>query len=299
MSIFDSLTDLLRDPPPEFAFEISAAGIAMSRTRHPAAVQFAGLPAGALHPSPVRENVVDPAAFRDAVRKLASTGGGRGRRAAALILPDNAVRLAVMEFDNLPEKEEDRRGLIRFRLRKSIPFDIDAAALSYHVLGKKRILAAITPAETIAHYEAPFRAVGLNPGLITVSSLAMLEILPATGTLLVAHRSAAALTVLALHNGELTLARSLELSEDAADPLEEVSSDLYPTLAFVEDSSGIRPEKILLAGFGDDTPVALTRLSVELEVPVESIPAQYPGLAGYLKSLSPELTPRLAQRVAA
>ena len=122
--------DILRDPPPEFAFEIAADGIAMSRTRGPASLQFMPLPPGCLSPSPVKENILDPVAFAETVGKLVPPGGGRGRRGAALILPDNSVRIAVLDFDNLPDKEEERRPLIRFRLRKSVPFDVDDAALS-------------------------------------------------------------------------------------------------------------------------------------------------------------------------
>ena len=58
---------------------------------------------------------MDLSAFTAAVRKLVPASGGR--RTAALILPDNAMRLAVLEFDNLPEKEEERMALVRFRLK--------------------------------------------------------------------------------------------------------------------------------------------------------------------------------------
>src|ERR1700679_1417688 len=116
-SIQSLLPSLLMDPPPEFAFEISASGIAMSRTRPPAAVQYAALAEGVLEPSPIKENIADLPAFTAAVRKLVPASGGR--RSAALILPDNAMRLAVLEFDNLPKKEEERMSLVRFRLKKT------------------------------------------------------------------------------------------------------------------------------------------------------------------------------------
>ena len=61
-----------KDPPPEFAFEIASDGIAMSRTRPPAAVQHVALPPGVIVPSPVKENVLDPAAFAAAVRQTGS-----------------------------------------------------------------------------------------------------------------------------------------------------------------------------------------------------------------------------------
>src|SRR5438552_4106600 len=71
----------------------------------------------------------------------------------------------------------------------------------------------IAPAGIVARYEDPCRTVGLHPGLVTVSSLAMLELLPATGSLLMAHRSPGIITVIALDNGIVTIARSLELPE--------------------------------------------------------------------------------------
>ncbi|MES1258590.1 MAG: hypothetical protein ABUS51_09170 [Acidobacteriota bacterium] len=294
MSVLGKIKTLLQDPPPEFVFEIAADGVVMSRTRPPATPQRVALPAGILVPSPVKDNVQDMAAFSEAVAKLIPPSAARGRRTAALILPDNSLRLAVVDFETLPDKEEERLALIKFRLRKTLPFDIDAAALSYFVQGAKKVVAAVAPVEIVARYEAPFRAAGLQPGLVTSSSLAMLELVPAKGSLLVAHLSPGALTVLALNNGVLTIARSLELAPHTSDPLEEISADLYPTLVYIEDQTGVRPEKVLLAGFGEASRAAATRLAVELEIPVESLEEPHPGLAGYLSSLA-----RGTQRAAA
>jgi type IV pilus assembly protein PilM len=278
MSPFAKIMALLQDPPPEFAFEIAADGITMSRTRPPAALQHAAFAPGVLEPSPVKENVLDPAAFSAAIRKLIPAG--KGRRGAALILPDNAVRIAVLDFDTLPEKEDERRSLINFRLRKSVPFDIDEAALSYFPQNSKSVVVTLAPAEIIAHYEAPFQAAGLHPGLVTVSSIAMLELLPAKGSLLIARLSPGSLTIIAMKDGIVTIARSLELAS-----LDEVSAALYPTMAYIEDQSGARPEQLYLAGFGSESHSAAARLSTDLEVPVDTLLEDAPGLAGYLASL--------------
>ena len=107
MSLAESLKSLLHDPPPEFAFEITAEGIAMSRTRPPASVQYASLPANTVAPSPVKDNILDAVAFAAVVQKLVPKASGRTRRGCALILPDNSVRVAVLDFDTLPAKEEE------------------------------------------------------------------------------------------------------------------------------------------------------------------------------------------------
>jgi len=281
MSAFSKIVSILQDPPPEFAFEIAADGVTMSRTRPPATIQRAALAPGVIEPSPVKENVLDPAAFTEALRKLMPAGAGSRRRGAALILPDNAVRIAVLDFDTLPDKEEERRALINFRLRKSVPFDIDEAALSYFRQNAKSVVVTIAPAEIIAHYEAPFRAVNLQPGLVTVSSIAMLEMLPAKGSLLIARLSPGALTIIAMKDGIVTIARSLELAS-----LEEVSAALYPTMAYIEDQSGARPEQLFIAGFGSEAIPAAATLSADLEIPVDIISEESPGLAGYLASLN-------------
>jgi len=295
MSAIDSIKKLLQDPPPEFAFEIAPDGIAMSRTRPPATLQKLPLPPGVVIPSPVKDNVGDAEEFARVVKALVPPGPGR--RTAALILPDNSLRLAVLDFETLPAKEDDRLSLIKFRLKKTLPFDVDEAALSTIVQPGNKVLAAVAPVEVIARYEAPFRAAGLHPGLITCSSLALLELLPRTGTLLVAHLSPGALTVLAVKDGVVNLARTLELAE-AADPLEEISADLYPTLIYLEDQTQLRPDKLILAGFGagSDTAAdsAATRLSVELNIPAEALNVENPGLAGYLQSLAPAIPKKAA-----
>jgi type IV pilus assembly protein PilM len=286
MSALEWFQGLLNDPPPEFAFEIAADGIAMARTRPQTAVQHAPLAPHAISPSPVRENILDPIAYAAGVRKLVPAAG-RGRRTAALILPDNSLRLAVLEFEDFPDKEAERIALLRFRLRKTVPFDIDQAALAWHAQPGNRIVVAVAPAELVAHYEKPFRAAGLQPGFVSASSLGLIELVPQNGSLLIAYRAPGALSVLALENGALTLARSLELSPDLSDPLDEISSDLYPTLVYLEDQTDARPGKLILAGFGRQSAEAATRLSVELEIETETILEPHPGLAGYLRSLAP------------
>jgi type IV pilus assembly protein PilM len=298
-----AIQSLLKDPPPEFAFEISASGIAMSRTRPPATVQYAPLADDVLVPSPIKENIADLPAFTAAVRKLVPT---HGRRTAALILPDNAMRLAVLEFDNLPEKEEERMALVRFRLRKTVPFDVDSAAVSFHVQAGNKVLVAVAPAEVIAQYEKPFRDAGLHPGLVVPAALTLLELLPPAGSYLVAHRNSGALAILVIGNGVLTLARSLEPNHDAGAatdgvPLDEIVSNLYATRVYVEDQSGARPDRLYLAGFGSESSRVASRLFAELDVEVEVVPEEHPGLAGYLRSLKPEssLRPEQSKKVAA
>jgi hypothetical protein len=93
-------------------------------------------------------------------------------------------------------------------------------------------------------------------------------------------------------NGVLTLARSLEPNHEAPGtgdgaPLDEIVSNLYATRVYVEDQYGARPDRLYLAGFGDESARVASRLASELDVKIEIVTEDHPGLAGYLRSLAP------------
>jgi type IV pilus assembly protein PilM len=276
-----------QDPPPSYVFEIAPAHVAMAKAAGGAQAIVEPLPPGALSPSPLRDNVIDAEAFASAVRKLAAIGRPSHKsRRAALILPDHSVRVSVLDFDHFPERPEEQLPLLHFRLKKTLPFDIDSAALSYFVQpltreGKREIVVAVTPLEVVAHYEAPFRAANFQPGIVTTSHLAMLDLLPPAVVTIVAKLSGGILTVMALDHGILRLVRSLELTEVS---LDEIAADLYPTFAYAEDNFGARPDTLMLCGFADLARDASVRFEQELNAKVELLPYRNAGLAGYLHS---------------
>jgi type IV pilus assembly protein PilM len=276
------------------AFEISEAGIAAARIGARAELDFQPLRPGVITVSPVKENVADPDEFVAAVRLLAGTQAARKRKDVALILPDYSTRVAVLDFDQFPSDPKEQASLIRFRLKRSVPFDVESAAMSYFAQaaagGKVDVVVAITPLEIVSRYEAPFRTAGLNPGLVTISALAALELAPEAGLSVIAKLTGGVLTVLVRDGANLKLVRCLELSFTG---LDEISAVLVPTFVYVEDNLGRRAEKLFLCGFGAETDEAARRLSAELGVDAEAIrsPLGAPGennagLLGYLRSIA-------------
>ncbi len=87
---------------------------------------------GVLLVSPAHDNIHQPQAVREVIRALAPPNGHRKRR-AALILPDYCARIAVLDFDNFPTDPHEQMALLRFRMKKSVPFDVDSAIVSYAV----------------------------------------------------------------------------------------------------------------------------------------------------------------------
>ena len=172
--MLQKIAGVFQDPPPEFAFEIGPASVAMARVAGQAQARVIELPPSALSPSPLRDNVIEPDALRHAVDSLLSSlGPSRRQRRAALILPDHSARVSVLDFDRFPDKAEDQLPLLQFRLKKTLPYDIDSAAISYYnqpftKAGKREIVVVATPREVIARYEAPFRAANIQTGIVTI-----------------------------------------------------------------------------------------------------------------------------------
>ncbi len=296
MNLLRSLSALWRDPPPALAFELSETGIAMARAGRTPEFDFRPLDPGVISVSPLRDNIVDPDKFARAVRSLLPHNGSRKRRNAALILPDACARVWVLDFDDFPSDPKEQLSLVRFRMKKSVPYDVESAALSYYAqesvgLGKKYDVAvAVAPMEIVGRYEAPFRAAAVEPGFVTISALAALDLVNETGTVAVAKLSGRMLTILVISSGLLKLVRSLELSEPG---IAEIAADLYPTFVYIEDQLGTQAEKLLLAGFGGFGAEARDQFARELRLPVELIRTGLGvagdnnlGLLGYLQSFA-------------
>jgi type IV pilus assembly protein PilM len=295
MSLVHSLASIWKDPPPALAFELSEAGIAMARTGEEPDLDFRPLESGVLSVSPLRDNIIDPDKLAGAVRSMVPPNGSRKRRDAALILPDSCVRIAVLDFDSFPSDAKEQLSLVRFRMKKSVPYDVESAMLSYQAQaggnGKKvDVVVAVAPLEIISRYEAPFRAAAIEPGFVTLSALALLELIHETGTVVVAKLSGRILTILVVCSGALKLVRSLELTNP---DIPEIASDLFPTFVYTEDNLGVKAEKLLLAGFGAMATEAQSQFSRELHLPVDLVLGgagvageNSLGLVGYLKSLA-------------
>jgi type IV pilus assembly protein PilM len=228
------------------------------------------------------------------VRESAPPNPKSKRRDVAVIIPDYCTRISVLDFDDFPSDAKEQLALVRFRMKKAVPYDIESAAVSYwpQSLGDKKfeVVVAVAPIEIVARYEAPFRQAGLNPGLVVPSALASLHLLEPAGLTVVAKLTTNVLTVMVTDKSRLRLVRCLELTDSSVD---EVAADLYPTFVFVEDNFGAKTEKLLLCGFGAMLEEARQRFAGELGIEVEpvrsplGVPGEHDaGLLGYLRSVA-------------
>jgi type IV pilus assembly protein PilM len=293
-----SLANILQDPPPTHAFELSEEGIACARVAQPGLLRFEPFEPGVMAVSPVHDNIQQPQTLLNHIQALAP-GTGRRRR-AALILPDYCARVAVLDFDTFPTNPEEQQALVRFRLKKSVPFEVETAVVSYVEQPRKpngkaeggaiEVLAAVMSSGIVMQYEAPFRTAGFQPGLVTTSSLAALNLVAWEGITLLVKLSGRVLSVLVLRENAVNLARCMEME---GGELEDIESVLHPTIAYVEDELKSRPKQIWLAGFGPNVEDVAARWREEWGVTVDAIRSRFgtpdkgnAGLLGYLESVA-------------
>ena len=171
-------------------------------------------------------------------------------------------------------------------MKKTIPFDIDSAAVSYYVqpsaVGKKKVevLAVTVALEVIARYEALFRAAGFQPGVVTTSALAALNLYHGDGVAVLAKLAGRALTVAVISGGAIKLFRCVALEESTD---EEILGVLHPTFAYVEDELGTPVSKLILCGFPEPPPGLRCEVD-QLRSRFGAPGAFNAGLLGYMES---------------
>jgi len=189
-----------------------------------AAVSRAELGAEALEPGLKPGNLRTRAAVVAAVRKTLEAVYEKGMgREVTLVVPDAVVRVLLLDFDTLPAKAAEALPVVRFRLKKLLPFDVDEAQVSYQIMpgaraagerGLLRVVAVAIPRAVLEEYEAVVREAGFEPGAVLPSTLAALAGLEqaASDAALVVNAGPQSVTTAIVQRGLLLLHRSVDMS---------------------------------------------------------------------------------------
>lgn len=242
---------------PKIACEIAADRVLAGRAAETAAVvescASSELAPGVVVPDMMEANLKQRDAISRALRSALDSVGGRSRDIIA-VLPDAAARVAWLDFDTLPAGREEAEGVVRFRLRKSLPFNIDEAKVSYHAQtanGSVRVVAAVALTRVIEEYENLFRELGYNPGVVMPSMLAALAAANTDRPTLVVKVDANSTGIAILDQQQLLLIRTLENPRGLAITGDQLAEDVYPSVVFFEDTYHMNIQQIFVAGLPD------------------------------------------------
>jgi len=218
---------------PSVVFDLQPGFVAGARldrkSRKVRRVAVRQLEAGALDPLAARPNLVKQEVVRRAIREVLETVGDGGGRLGVL-LPDPAVRVAVLRFETLSTRREEAEALVRWKMGTILPFPAEDARISYQLLSKGEqaveLLAMAVRNSVVAEYEAAFEDVGAGPALVLPATAALLPLLPSgyEGSQVLVHVCSGSVTSVVVVGDGISFWRNRQLERvTGADDVEVVS----------------------------------------------------------------------------
>jgi len=267
---------------PRLACEIMTDRVVAARaSAHGDAVEVhstRSLPPGAVNPNLAGDNVADAETVKAALSDALNVVGTRGRDIIA-VLPDACLRVLLLDFDTLPDRPQDALGVVRFRLKKALPFDLDKASVTYHAFrdnGTVRVVAAVALTSVIEEYESLFRQLGYNPGVVLPSSVGALAQVDDERPTLLVKVDTLTTTLAIVASGQVLLFRTLDNAAGANVAAQQLMDDIYPAIIFFEDTYHQKIELVTLAGLPIFNQVGAA-LETQFGVPVMEISARSAG----------------------
>src|SRR5262249_4548062 len=164
---------------------------------------------------------------------------------------DAAIRVLLLDFETMPTKAEEVGPIMRLRLKKSLPFDVEHAAVSCDIRrdnGTVQVVAAVSPRAVIDDYETAFRDAGYSPGVIVPSSLAALGLVEGPRPAIMLKVDPVNITIAAAKDHALRLVRTLENPHGTQVTAAELAEAVLPSIVFFEDTFAARIEQICVGG---------------------------------------------------
>ena len=214
---------LFGTPTPAVAVAVAADHVAavqlVRRGKEPAlgAYARAELPEGAVTPAVNGPNVRDADAVTHA---LDGVLGRLPRRPArvALLLPDSAAKVSLVRFASVPSRQSDLHELIRWQVRKAVPFPVDDAQMACTpgrrtAEGEQEFVVALVRRDVVEEYEQVCAGAGVHAGIVDLVGFNLVNAALALGAgddgadWLLVHVAAGASTLVVVRGGHPLLFR--------------------------------------------------------------------------------------------
>jgi type IV pilus assembly protein PilM len=265
------LATLFGTPTPSLGVEISATRVAVVRLAtegSPATVTglaVQALPPGAVVPALNAVNIADRNAVSGAIRNALQQLGGRGRR-AVLVVPDTIAKVSLLRFESVPPRAPDLAALVSWQVRKTAPFPVDQAQMSYvpgaEVEGAREFVVTLARRDIVAEYESVCQDAGLHTGVVDLATFNLVNAVlaaggPSQGDMLLVNLAPDYLTVVILREGQLMFYRHRGAEGDGS-----LADIVHQTAMYYEDRLGGRGfMRAILAGAGRASAAAAPELA--------------------------------------
>ncbi len=290
------LSSWLASPPPDAAVEIAperiSAATLVSRGSQSTITSYASqpLPAGAVVASLASPNILDRRLVVETLREVISRLASRPKK-IALVIPDAAAKVSLLHFDQVPTRRDDLEQLVRWQIRKSAPFAIEDASVTYtpgtRTATGQEFVVELARHDIVRDYETVCGNAGVYAGLVDTATMSVLNLFlasnqPPVGDWLLVHMRPRYTSLAIVRGGELIFFRNRPEGEG-----ESLADLVHQTSMYYQDRlQGKGFARVLLGGRGDapgDEDMARRSLQERLGAKVEEIDlAQAAALADRL-----------------
>jgi type IV pilus assembly protein PilM len=265
-------------PHPPVAIEILNDRIAAARFGRSGALDayaVEALPPGAIVPSAVESNIGNAAAVKLAVSNACIRLKAKAED-AALILPDPVIRVFVQHFDEFPRSTAEAEPMLRWKLKKSVPFEVDETLISFMRQSPRDegvdIVTALSRLRIIREYEALAESAELYPGVVLSSSLAAISLLDDEKPTLLARVAGNSLTTVIVREGILSSYRCTDLPAQGDDLTPHMLlEEIFPVAAFYQDTWREGVQAVAVTGLGSRLPEFIGPFEEEFHCPISSL----------------------------
>jgi type IV pilus assembly protein PilM len=265
-------------PHPPVAIEILNDRVAAARFGRSGALDAYAvepLPPGAIVPSAVESNIGNPAAVKLAVNNACIRLKAKAED-AALILPDPVIRVFVQHFDEFPRSTAEAEPMLRWKLKKSVPFEVDETLISFMRQSPREegvdIVTALSRLRIIREYEGLAETAELYPGVVLSSTLAAISLLDDERPTLLARVAGNSLTTVIVREGILSSYRCTDLPAQGDDLTPHMLlEEIFPVAAFYQDTWREGVQAVAVTGLGSRLPEFIGPFEEEFHCPIGSL----------------------------
>jgi hypothetical protein len=273
--LVEKITDIFKPQAPLWACELTPKHIIITGVNHTRdairASIASALPADTVASSYSEPNIRNADLVRSTMNQLLREAGFAGSE-IAVVVPDDAVRIAFLTAENRSKKSEEQETFIRWKLKKTVPFDVDSAQIAYRILGSSvtsravDILVALSPRAIVEEYENLFDSLDIHAGIVIPSTLAALNLFnPPAGDSLILKLAPDCVTTTVFKDGRLQFYRRVADAPSLYDAA-------YPTVMYYQDKlGGTGLRHLFVCGYDQDVGMTTSELQERLGLTVQRI----------------------------
>ena len=272
-TLLDRIVEVVQAQVPLWACELTSrhvivAGVTKQRNKVKARLATE-LKAQSVTGSLTETNIANKEATRASVLGALNEAGFEGSE-IAVIVPDDAVRIGFLTVEKLSKDPEVQQTFIRWKFKKSVPFDVESAQIAFRILGTRAdgsadMLVTLSPRAVIQEYENLFDSMDIHAGFVIPSTLAALNLfIPPPADSLFIKIAPDCITTTIFQHGRMQFYRRVVdgSAYEAA----------YPTVMYYQDKLGGKAlGQLVVCSYDSDVRASIEELQAKLDLRAEHL----------------------------